>query len=237
MRLMVTRPAGDGERTAARLREQGHDVLLAPLLSMQAIPREPVSDGARFAAVLVTSANALRALAAEEIAALAHLPLLAVGAQTAEAARAAGFAAVEAADGDAGALAALAGERFARSGAPLLYLAAADRARDLAAMPALRGITVETVVSYQMVAAEQFAAKALAALAAGTVDGVLHFSRRTAEAYLACAQADGMLGAALAPRHYCLSAAIAAVLRGAGASAVETAERPDEETLLRLVKR
>jgi len=31
MRLLVTRPQDDGERTAARLRARGHHVTLAPL--------------------------------------------------------------------------------------------------------------------------------------------------------------------------------------------------------------
>src|SRR5437870_1310953 len=36
MRLLLTRPQHDGERTAARLRARGHDVTLAPLLRIDA---------------------------------------------------------------------------------------------------------------------------------------------------------------------------------------------------------
>ena len=32
MRILVTRPLPDGERTAAALRARGHDVLLVPLM-------------------------------------------------------------------------------------------------------------------------------------------------------------------------------------------------------------
>src|SRR5262249_56147276 len=61
MRLLVTRPQHDGERTAARLRARGHEVTLAPLLRMDAVdvelPGEPLS------AVVMTIANAARAIA------------------------------------------------------------------------------------------------------------------------------------------------------------------------------
>ena len=42
MRLLITRPEPDNERTAAVLRAQGHDVLLAPLLHIEASPM-PIS--------------------------------------------------------------------------------------------------------------------------------------------------------------------------------------------------
>src|SRR5262249_11037217 len=90
MRLLVTRPQGDGERTAARLRARGHTVTLAPLLRVEAVdfelPREPLS------AVVMTSANAARAVAGHpRREALVALPAFTVGRHTAEAARAAGF--------------------------------------------------------------------------------------------------------------------------------------------------
>ena len=37
MRLLITRPEPDNERTAAVLRAQGHDVLLAPLLHIESV--------------------------------------------------------------------------------------------------------------------------------------------------------------------------------------------------------
>ena len=37
MRLLVTRPEGDGERTAATLRGRGHEVLLVPMLRVEAV--------------------------------------------------------------------------------------------------------------------------------------------------------------------------------------------------------
>lgn len=237
MRLLVTRPQPDAARTADALRRHGHEVMLAPLLAPETVAHPPFANAEAYAGILVTSANALRALDAEEIAALAGRPLLAVGEATAEAARACGFGDVAAAGGDAVSLADEALTRFAGATRPLLYLAAADRARDLETMPALRGVAIETVVIYRMHKAQAFADDIRAALAAGRIDGVLHYSRRTAEAYLDCAVAGGIEAAALAPVQYCLSPAIGEVLSSASAEDVRIAEAPREESLISLVIR
>jgi uroporphyrinogen-III synthase len=230
MRLLVTRPQGDGERTAARLRARGHHVTLAPLLRIEAVdfefPRAPLS------AVVITSANAARAVARHSRReALTALTAFTVGRHTAEAARAAGFRAVECADGDKDDLAALLRTRFNESSAPLLYLAGEDRAGDLAA----GGVPLLTAVAYRAVKVERFAPDVAAALAQGALDGVLHFSRRSAQAYLDCAARVGSLERALAPVHFCLSRRVAQPLAAAGAAAIRLAPRPDEAAMLDLV--
>ena len=115
--------------------------------------------------------------------------------------------------------------------APLLYLAGEDRAGDLAAA----GLPVHTAVVYRAVKADHFPPPVAAALAQGELDGVLHFSARSAEAYLDCAAHDAIRGSALVPVHYCLSRQVAAPLSAAGAAAVQIAARPDEAALLELV--
>jgi uroporphyrinogen-III synthase len=267
MRLLVTRPKPDGTRTAARLRAEGHDVVVAPVLRTEAVAAafgpEP------FAALVITSGNAPRVLAQDaersidlstnivrqtEIesqadsdsrsealaghqwrAELAALPLFAVGARSAQAARQAGFSDVVSADGDVGDLVALLAGRFAGRGARLLYLAGEDRTGDLAGALAAHGITVETAVVYRTVAAGDFPAQLRAALAAGPLDGVLHYSRRSAQAFLTGAQVAGLLAPALAAVHFCLSAEVAAPLEAAGAVRVRIAARPDEAALAGLL--
>jgi uroporphyrinogen-III synthase len=233
MRLLVTRPEPDNARTAATLRARGHDVMLAPMLRI-----EPVVDadfGARpWSAVLLTSANAARTLAIhprrDELAAL---PVLTVGSGTADAARAAGFADVTSADGDARDLVRLVAARFAGAKAPLLYLAGADRAADVAGALAPYDLAVHTVVVYRAMAVTAFPSDARAALEAGAIEAVLHFSRRSAESYLACGR--DIVAPSLAPAHYCLSERTAEPLRAAGAARIEVAARPDEPGLLALV--
>ena len=119
MRLLVTRPEPGNTQTAAALRTKGHEVLLAPLLRI-----EPMSDadlGAPpWTAVLLSSANAARAMAAHpRIGELTALPALVVGERSAQAARSAGFTAVQSADGEVRDLIRIAAAHFAGSRAPL----------------------------------------------------------------------------------------------------------------------
>ena len=64
------------------------------------------------------------------------------------------------------------------------------------------------------------------------MDAVLHYSRRSAESYLAGAEQAGVAAQALAVRQFCLSAQIAAPLTAAGAANVAVAPRPDEAALI-----
>ena len=230
MRLLVTRPSEGGERSAAALRARGHDVLLAPLLRIEPFISEDFG-APPFAAILFTSANAARAVVAHpRFGDIKTLPVLAVGQRTAEAARAAGFSSVQSADGDGEDLSRLAAARFAGASAPLLYLAGDERARDIASE--LSGITVKTVVVYRAVKVTELPPNVQAALGEGRLDGVLHFSLRSAEAFVAGARGAGLLDKALALFHYCLSPRVAGPL--GGAAAIRIAARPEEAALLDL---
>jgi uroporphyrinogen-III synthase len=240
VRLLVTRPEPDGERTAQALRARGHAVVLAPLLRTQTIAF--VLPDQAFSAVVLTSANAARAIADHPgRAQLTALTAFTVGRRTAEAARAVGFRDVRSAAGDQRDLVDLLRADLPRTDlvrtqssadrAPLLYLAGEDRAGDLAAA----GLPVHTAVVYRALKADHFPPPVAAALTQRELDGVLHFSARSAEAYLDCAAHDAIRESALAPVHYCLSCQVAAPLSAAGAAAVRIAARPDEAALLELV--
>jgi uroporphyrinogen-III synthase len=236
VRLIVTRPEPDGARTATKLRALGHDVELVPLLRIEPVRDVDLGAGP-FAAVLMTSANALSSITSHErIAELRLLPVFVVGRRTAETARAAGFADVTAADGNQRDLVRLVRARTAGPDKkPLLYLAGQDRSDDLGADLAALGLPVRTVVVYRAAAASAFPDGVSNALTLGRFDGVLHFSRRTAESFLRCARAGEALRPALSVAHYCLSSQVAEPLVAAGAAVVRVASRPEEAALIELV--
>src|SRR6185436_5624485 len=104
MAILVTRPHPDDETTAKALRDRGFDVLRAPMLRFEPVPFQDDAD-ARYGAIIVTSANALRAIMPHLAGSrLLNLPLFAVGEHTASVARDAGFGEVMTAKGDAAAL-------------------------------------------------------------------------------------------------------------------------------------
>ena len=91
MAVLVTRPHPDDEATAGALRARGFEVLQAPMLRFEPVPFHDDADE-RYGAIIVTSANALRAIAPHlGDSRLLKLPLFAVGEHTASAARDAGF--------------------------------------------------------------------------------------------------------------------------------------------------
>lgn len=232
MRLALTRPHDDSERTAAALRTRGHDVLVAPLMQVESVA---AAIRASWAAVIVTSANAPGAIAAHPArAALIKLPVFAVGRRSADACRQAGFTDVVTAGGDLRDLVRLIVERRADAKGPLLYLAGEDRAADLIGELAVHGIAAEMAVVYRAATAP-YPPELVAALKAGEIDAVLHFSKRSAENYLAGAIQAGIAKQALAVRHLCLSAQIAEPLKAAGADRVAVAAHPDEASLIALI--
>jgi uroporphyrinogen-III synthase len=229
VRLLVTRP--DPARTVQALRAKGHSGVVAPLMRIESIE---APFGGPFAAVLLTSANAARALKAHpRRAELLGLPALAVGARSAEAAREVGFSEVESADGALSDLVALVARRLA--GQRLIYLAGADRAGDLAGDLAPHGIAVETVVVYRAAAVAALPEEAARALFAGEVDAVLHYSARSAATLLQLAGPAGVLNTVIRLAHYCLSDEVAAPLRAAGAARVRAAMVPTEDGLMALL--
>jgi len=241
MAVLVTRPHPDGEATAKTLRASGFEVLLAPMLRFEPVPFHD-DDEASYGAVILTSANALRAIEPHlSSSRLLKLPLFAVGEHTAAAARDAGFGEVVAAKGDAGALRdlVLAGVKAKRlkKTATLLYLAGADLARDLAGELGEKGFTVVTHTTYRMVPAQNLPREVCDAFVANKVEAVLHYSRRGARAFLDAARAGGVEISALALPQCCISASVAAILHDAGAPQVVAAASPDENALFEALTR
>jgi uroporphyrinogen-III synthase len=233
MRLLVTRPQDAALRTAAKLRGLGHDVMVTPVLRIDFIPDPELGRGP-FGAVVLTSANAVEALAQHRrLPELQSLTAYAVGRRTMVAAQSAGFAATSA-DGNQQDLARLIVEGGPTI-LPLLYIAGEDRTGDLGAALAAQGRTVHTIVAYRAVPVPELAGDAARALAAGRIDGVLHYSRRSAMALLQCAKAADVREAVLAAFHFCLSGPVAEPLQAAGAGKVAVAPRPEEAALLGLI--
>lgn len=241
MAVLVTRPHPDDEATASALRARGFEVLRAPMLRFEPVPFQDDVD-ARYGAIIVTSANALRAIAPHLAdSRLLKLPLFAVGEHTASAARDVGFGEVIAAKGDAGALRDLVlgavKSKQLKKASTLLYLAGADLARDLAGELGEKGFTVVTHTTYRMIPASSLPREICDAFVANQVEAVLHYSRRSARAFLEAARSGGVEISVLALPQCCISATVAAVLRDAGATQVTAAAQPDENALFEALGR
>jgi uroporphyrinogen-III synthase len=242
MAVLVTRPHPDDEATAAALRAKGFEVMLAPMLRFEPVAFHDDDAEARYGAVIVTSANALRGIAPHlNGSQLLKLPLFAVGEHTASAAHRAGFDNVIPANGDAASLRdsvlASVKAKELKKASTLLYLAGADLARDLAGELGERGFTVVTHTTYRMIPVSSLPREACDAFAASGIEAVLHYSRRSARAFLNAARAGGVEISALAIPQCCISGAVASVVRDAGATQVMAAASPDENALFEVLDR
>ncbi|MGE0746865.1 MAG: uroporphyrinogen-III synthase [Rhodospirillales bacterium] len=232
MTALVTRPAADAAPVAAALRVRGIEVMIEPLLDIR--PRRAVSvslDGVQ--AVLATSANGVRALAAAT--ARRDIPLYAVGEATAATARAAGFAAVTAAGGDAASLAQTVAARLQPAPGTLLHVAGSAVARDLGALLESQGFTVRRAVLYDAVESPALSDAAVAALGDGRIAMVLFFSPRTVRTFVMLARACGQAGACARATAFCLSDAVAAEAAALAWRAVRVAAEPTLVALLAAV--
>lgn len=231
--MLVTRPEPDASETAARLGALGIDGLACPLLVHQTLTGSlPEANG--FAAMAVTSTNALRALRERGmLERYLKLPVYAVGSRTAAAAKALGFKDVTHAPG--GNFISLA-EMLAHTPlkGPIFYPGARELAGDLAKSLAPFGRMVITAEVYAMNPVEALPLSAAGGFADNSIAAVLLYSRRTAETFVRLTEPHldrlerrqiGVL---------CLSEAVAEPLVDAHFVRVSLAEQPSEAAMMGL---
>jgi uroporphyrinogen-III synthase len=231
VRVLVTRSVGQGEATAGELFAMGHQAVLAPVLEI-ASTGTPAPPG-RFDAVILTSQNAVAALATER-ARFEACPVLAVGARTAGHLRQAGFGQVAEADGDSLALVNLAKERCP-PGARLLHAAGQERKSEPARSLLASGYDVVIWECYVARPTSRLSSDAVEALRSGKIDAVLHYSRRSAESFAHLARRAGLGEALAGTAHLCLSPDVAKGLDTLVGLKLLIAPRPDEAALLGLL--
>ena len=234
-RLLLTRPREDSLALADVLAQRGVDALIEPMMTIR-LDEQARLDLSGVQAVLLTSANGARALAAaSRDRAARHVPVLAVGCATAQAARDAGFGTVTAADGDVDALAALAAARLRPDAGRLVHVAGRVSTGDLAARLCAAGFEAERVPLYDAVAVGAFSPPARQALEAQTLAGAALFSPRTARLFAKLLRESGLETTARALTAFCLSQAVAVALETLSWKRVCVAARPRQEALVACV--
>lgn len=228
MRMLVTRPEPDAQASVERLAALDIEAVAAPLLTRQDIQAHlPPPEG--FAAVALSSTNALRALASQNaLTPFLKTPVFAVGDRTAHEARQLGFADVRAADGTLDSM--VTALALAQLRGPIFYPCGRHLSGDLAQAMTPHGLMVATVPVYEMVAETVLPESARELSQFGAV---LLYSRRTAEIF--CKLADDF---AVTQRRdvpmLCLSENVAAPLLEHHWSRVHLADYPSEEAMMAL---
>jgi uroporphyrinogen-III synthase len=225
--ILLTRPEAESAALAERLAAQGWQPLLWPVLTVVGRPGQPEATGAQ--AVLLTSANAARALPAALLNPLPPL-CLCVGNATATVARAAGYRGVEAAGGDGADLAEAVVARLDPRAGALLFPRGEDVAGDLAGCLRGAGFEVRESVVYAAEPAGAPPEPVARALIEGRVAAVALYSPRSAAVFAAEARRFGPALGSL--RAVAISAKAAAPLDGLGLAAVRVARTPTQAGML-----
>ncbi|MBL6959143.1 MAG: uroporphyrinogen-III synthase [Rhodospirillales bacterium] len=229
MRLLITRPRQDAEPLAGLLREMGAQPSVEPLLFID-LEDGPDLDLDGVQALLVTSANGVRALAARTP--NRTLPVLAVGDASARAAGEAGFTDVFSATGDVDGLARLAGDKLDAAAGSLLHAAGSHLAGDLAGLLEAGGYAYRREILYRARPAEALSEETQTVIREGQLDGILFFSPRTAATFVRLLGEAGLQDACGGLVAFCLSPAVAEQVAAVPWSGVRTAEKPEQQALL-----
>lgn len=234
MRVLVTRPEPDAGREADALRARGYEAVLAPLLGIEFLKDVPL-DLEDAQAVVITSRNALRALADHpQRDAVAALPLFAVGEATAWAGRQFGFSEVTIGPGTGAGLPPIIRREVHPEKGPLIHIGAEKVAFDLKAALEPDGFELRRFVLYRSHPVEALPDDVVAELASGEIKRVLLLSPRTARTFAKLAQRQGLVTDAKGLVCYCLSKAIAEAVAPLDFE-VRVPLHPREEDLLALL--
>lgn len=232
MRLLVTRPEPDASATAERLRALGHHPIVAPLLTVTFIPPPP--DLQKPSAIIVTSGNGVRALSLwPDGAHWDGVPVYGLGSATGITVGGRPITVAVTVGTGRDLAEHIAGDIPVGRG-QLLYIAGRDRAGELESLLAAVRYDVRVVEAYRADPVQEFPRAAKVALSAGDIDGVLLYSRRSAETYLRLAEEAGISAALRRPAYYVISDRVADLL-GPSYPRVHVAGIPNEDNLLALI--
>lgn len=227
MRLLMTRPEPDASLSAERLRTLGHDVLISPVMTVnfsnKSLSWQPGTD------LVVTSRNGVRALAKHAHDEMRESALLyTVGDATAALAREAGFLNILSASGSVDDLIDLiAGKKPAK----LLYICGRERKEKLETKLNEIGITLDLAESYHADFAKEFTQQAQKALQDQTIDGILLYSNRSAEALKKLMNNKLVSQVTNDMTYFCLAKDISYVLDSIIGIKVVIADHPNEQSL------
>ncbi len=235
-RALVTRPIQDAEKTRARLRESGFEVMIEPMLEILPVfgskPQVIAAISRKPQAILMTSANGVRMIAGytDE----REISVFAVGDMSAETATELGFKKVESASGDVSELAKLVKNKCKPENGFLLHLAGSVVAGELKEYLEKAGFEVQRITTYEARAMTKISPGVKVAIANCEIDFVIFYSARTAKIFESLMVAEKLEYLAPNIEIYCLSKSAELNLDW---KKVHIAKRPNEEELLQLIDR
>ena len=230
-RVLVTRPEPGAARTAKRLAAAGYDPVVLPLTRIVPLAFDFPED--EFDAMILTSAQALRAASGTDFTTITDLPVFAIGETTAQAARRTGFNNVKTAGGSVESVCRLITSSV-RPGAGMLYLCGKVRRPDLEAQLQRSGFAITAVETYDAPPVDYDPAEMDKRLGDGPIDAVTLLSLQAAEIFSELGRNKALRDRVKDALLICFSERIAAGVSGTGLEVAVTSDA-NEDALFRLL--
>lgn len=235
--LLVTRPQPEADVLASRLRGMGFATLTQPMLRIQFLDdADSLAFSETFQAILVTSANGVRALARHKKYLPHNYHLFAIGAATAREARSKGFTSVSVALGDARSLLDLVTQQCRHDAGELLHVCGRDISVDIVSMLRERNFSARRVTLYEALAAECLDETVIIAVRERRIKGVLFYSRRTAKVWDKLVCAADLREYCVDITAYCFASIVAETAAHLPFHDILTARHPNEGEMLVLLE-
>lgn len=232
MRLIVTRPQERALPLAEKLKAEGFEPLLAPMLKIFPLPVEDPAEPLQ--AVIFTSVQGVEAVAGAE--GYKIFPAYTVGSKTAGAARKAGFGTVLNADGAVDDLFRMIKETGNPAKGPLVHLCGDQTVGKLAERLTAEGFAARRQKVYETRAIESLPASVAEKTNARAFEGALFFSPRTANIFCRVAADSGLEDSFGHATAFCLSDSVAEEASRLKWKKVVASEQPNEASLLSLLQ-
>lgn len=232
--VLVTRPQPAADEFAEKLRRDGYQAHIAPMMEYVGVKAD-LGVMSECQALVFTSAQAVQLFAAQS--AVRDRPALAVGDATADTARQLGFLFVYSAKGNSVDVANLIRNEAPKMGLKkVLHLCSADTPDDIG--PAVAGLGIEVVRRpiYKAELVSGIPEAAVSAIRDGKVDTVLLFSARTAENFVRLLVKEGLRDSSAKMEAICISDTVAGALRGLPWRAIRVAKKPKMESVLEVLR-
>lgn len=232
--ILVTRPQPVADEFAEKLRREGFQTYIAPLMEYVEV-KGALGDLSVYQACVFTSAQAVQVFCKKTDD--RHLPALVVGEATARAARQAGFAQVYSAEGDASTMIALIGDRVkSMSLKKVIHPCSDDTPNDIAKAVTRLGVKMVMKVIYKANFITEFPDDVMQALRRNGIDTITLFSARSAANFVKILCRKEWRGVSAKLNVVCISKRVADKLKPLPWHTVSVAAQPHTEAMLETLK-
>lgn len=229
--VLITRPSEDASALTKLLQIRGYKIVYEPLLSVFFL--RPSIDLSGIQAILITSANGIRALAT--IVTIRTVRIFVVGYASAQVCYKYGFNRVTIADGNASTLISLVRHSLLPEGGTLLYAAGSITTGNLPHQLKLAGFLVRKLVLYRADVTASLTQRVTNIFSSNEINAILFYSSRTAKIFTQLVLQTGVYKSLKNTCAYCLSDAVQNNLSSLPWKCVRVAVVPSQEALLSLL--